>query len=194
MSDLVQIRLKCAQCGGLGAILDPQPHPQKPITGSPCRCSTLIHELAYLGLEIGSAERIPLSSSPLAKHRHAWIRGSWTKTLPHLRAVLLALRRKKPSLLHCTLTDERIRQSMFAPGGATQLVTGPDLVIVRLGFVGQKNDSAPAALMTALMDRVDFQRRATWVVDDPCYPFKKSHHSWSSELEEWRQRLPEVTL
>jgi hypothetical protein len=172
----------------------------------PCIC--LVREMLanYLGPDLAGATRI--QEGPLyavdrdfnitldRTSENLFIKASWPALLPHLRlAIGHRWRYVEPTFRFAILTDERVinvyvgneryaarpkgnRDDMTSFNGLKDLVEGPRLVIVRLGFLGHKNIAAPGALKQALMIR-EAARKPTWVVQNPQgdYPI-----SWNEEV------------
>ncbi len=68
------------------------------------------------------------------------------------------------------------------------LLEDPDLVIIRLGFLGYSNKAMPGALKEACLTR-EALKKATWLVEDPeIAPFSQGHHAWSPEVEVYVHR------
>lgn len=61
-------------------------------------------------------------------------------------------------------------------------VQKPRLLIIRLGYLGHKNDAAAGILLTALKQREE-RGLPTWVVDSPSVPYAKGHLAWSERTE-----------
>jgi hypothetical protein len=62
-------------------------------------------------------------------------------------------------------------------------VRTPKLLIIRLGYMGHKNEAAAGILLTALKQR-ELLSLPTWVVDSPAVPYAKGHLAWSERAEQ----------
>ena len=136
-----------------------------------------------LGPEISAIKHN--SSSPLTDRHtddlfiHA---GSWQQLLPHLKAAL-GKAYLQGAFTHQIVTDERIK-SVFVGNenfrartlterqeddlinnGLSDLLGRPDLVLIRLGFLGYKNIAAPGAFQEALMIR-RANKKPTWIIEE----------------------------
>jgi hypothetical protein len=157
----------------------------------------------YLGPDLSGAVRIresPLyaidTSFNVTRDRtseNLFIKSSWPVLLPHLRLSIGHHHHIDPAFRFTILTDERVinvyvgnenykarsgRNSEGNINGLKDLVEAPNLVVVRLGFLGYKNIAAPGALKQALMIR-EAALKPTWVVQNPVgdYPI-----SWNEEV------------
>ena len=124
-----------------------------------------------------------------------FIKSNWSTVRPHLRLALGYRHNLEPTFRYVILTDERIvnvyvgnerygsrskknRDEQDNFNGLKDLVESPNLVVIRLGFLGWKNVAAPGSLKQSLMLR-EAARRPTWVVMNPEgeYPI-----SWNEEV------------
>jgi hypothetical protein len=76
------------------------------------------------------------------------------------------------------------RDAQFAQQVATldDLVRPPDLLIVRLGILGYKNQAMAGILLESIMLRREVERKPTWVIIDPDEPLVEGHRCWSQAL------------
>ena len=172
----------------------------------PCVCLSLEMLDHYLGPDLSGAPKIhtgplyafdrEMNATLDRTSENLFIKSTWPTILPHLR---LAIGHRywyvDRTFRHFIVTDERIlnvyvgnerygarskmkRDDMSSFNGLKDLVEEPDLLVVRLGFIGHKNIAAPGALKQALMLR-EAARRPTWVVQNPAgdYPI-----SWNEEV------------
>lgn len=65
----------------------------------------------------------------------------------------------------------------------SDLVEGPDLLIVRLNKLSYKNKAAAGALEEALSHRLDYDR-PVWAVNDPDNPFNQASYAYSNSVWE----------
>jgi hypothetical protein len=162
----------------------------------------------YLGPDLGGAPQI--QSSPLyaldgnfatvivdRTTENVFVKGSWPVVLPHLRLALGHRYYLRESYRYSILTDERIinvyvgnegykarsKNNDGSFNGLKDLVEAPDLVVVRLGFLGYRNKAAPGALKQALMLR-EAALKPTWVVQNPA---NDAPVSWDDEIAAYIQ-------
>jgi len=64
------------------------------------------------------------------------------------------------------------------------LGTNYNLAIIRLGFLGWKNQAMGGILKEALMVRQALNL-PTWLIEDPESPFEEGHYSWSRDVAEY---------
>lgn len=160
----------------------------------PCICLKRDMFHAFLGADISGAPKI--TKSPLyaidVEHNKATldrttenvlINSAWYVVLPHLRLALGHHYLLRSTYRFTVITDERIinvfvgnehytskskkvRDDKDNYNGLKDLVEGPDLVIIRLGFLGYKNVAAAGSLKQALMLR-EAARKPTWLIRNP---------------------------
>lgn len=172
----------------------------------PCICLKRQRLSGFLGPDLAGATKItegPLYAldghlNSVTRDRtteNLFIKATWPALLPHLRLAMGHRHYSDPSFRFGILTDERIvnvyvgneryssrskakRDDQDTFNGLKDLVEGPSLLIVRLGFLGHKNIAAPGALKQSLMIR-EVAGDPTWVVQNPQgdYPI-----SWNEEV------------
>lgn len=188
--------MTCAQCGGSGILRVPDNDGMV----QQCRCSFLAALRAHLGPEIASARL--LKASPLYGFKPArdrtsdnlFLHGPWGDILAHLKWTLAA---KGTGFTFKIVTDERLRTVYVGSESYAQrqrqardhgevynsladLIGPPELVIIRLGFLGYRNIAMPGVLKEALMLR-EGPGKATWLVDMPHQEYTFGHHAYSEE-------------
>ncbi len=181
----------CPTCLGVGhVVVDEVEH-----IVQRCRCATLRLIAKRLGPEITKARPV-ITTTPLVTTQDQYITGPWDLFCAHFRCVALPVLAMDETWFHVITTDERLK-TIFVGGESTQtkvkkrddkappldsvadLVSGPDLVVIRLGFLGYKNVAAAGALRESMLVRKALAK-PTWLVYDqnlgPIY-------SWSPELD-----------
>lgn len=210
MSDEVPICERCDKpfadkCGGTGYILDVE-------TDLVVHCPNIrarsIRE--RLGPEIGGAKHF--RNSPLLQLRpeggppesdltqeNLLIKCGWWQLLPHLKWAL-GLRLKNDAFFFRIIEDQRIkdifcgdeaykvrsresRDDGLSFNGLRDFCESPDLLIIKLGYLGYKNIAAAGALKEALLIR-DSANKPTWLVLDPA-PDRKWVHSHNADVSEY---------
>lgn len=175
-----------------------------------CICTYVTALKNHLGIELATAVTPP-NGSPLLKpnedkvgfevdltSKNLFIRGHWDEVRGHLK---WALGCKGVSFNFRLTTDERLKaiylgQEAYASRSRKSRdeketynnlsdFVGPDykLVILRLGFLGYKNQAMPGILKEALMLRESL-KLPTWVVEDITTPFNQTY-SYSLEVESY---------
>jgi hypothetical protein len=194
----------CEVCKGQGFI------EVDDFTSMLCSCARNRLMRAHLGPEIASAKKI--KSSPLFKRgptpqepiqdrtqENLFIRGPWQLLLAHFRYTLIC---KGLLFRFQIVTDQRIK-TVFVGAEAAQsrtreeresskksynsladIVCEHDLLILRLGFLGHKNQAMAGALKEALMLR-EVQHMPTWIVDMPGNEFVNGHRAFSEENSDY---------
>lgn len=188
----------CPLCGGDGRIVTSS------LTAYLCQCKRLEKVRSFLGLEIRTAQ-IPAKSplyeaaedlrdEPLVDRtvENLFIKSRWHILLGHLKFALAARYWRAP-FTFLMVTDERLfnvwighekrktRDESMQFDSLRDMVLPVDLLIVRLGFFGHKNASAPGVLKTALMIR-ETELRPTWLVQSP-NPSHTETISWNEDVE-----------
>jgi hypothetical protein len=119
--------------------------------------------------------------------------GSWETVAPHLALVLgLRIWFAVPSVYSIrVVTDEELRTAYFAKtdkyddGLELDLrdLVGAwhDMVVIRLGFLGFKNQAMPGILYEVLRLR-QAANLPTWLVEDPLEPFRKGHLTFDERV------------
>lgn len=59
-----------------------------------------------------------------------------------------------------------------------------DLVVIRLGYLGWKNQAMAGILKEALLIR-QAASKPTWILEQPCSVFREGHFSWSFDVDEF---------
>lgn len=169
----------CEQCHGSGWLLSYK---------KPCPNMRRKHMEQHLGLEL--AKVMGVRASPLYDYqagidltnKNIHIHGCpWRNLLPHLKLVVVS---KGLNFSHRVYDDERIKNVFVGNenyrnrplstrdvlpnfNSVDDLVsTCFDLVIIRLGLLGYKNQAAAGALKEALLFR-EKHNKPTWLVEDP---------------------------
>lgn len=201
------------RCDGWGNV------PSGDSTAVECPNMRIYRVAKALGPEIAGVKHD--SKSPLiGRHEENLFvqAGSWQTFLPHLKAALgFVLLRKAHT--HLIVTDERIK-SVFVGNeqyrsrprderddedrvnnGLADLVLGPNLLVIRLGFLGHKNVAASGALKEALMIR-QAEDKPSWVVEEDtrfgdCFSYGIDVHGYISNrydgvvLERYLEEVPD---
>ncbi len=63
----------------------------------------------------------------------------------------------------------------------TDLVTPPDLLVIRMGIKVARNQASSEVLAEAINTRVH-EGKPTWLWDDPAYPLNPGHMFWSDQV------------
>ncbi len=192
---------KCPKCHG-------KPWRQSGIKALPCGCIKEAMLAHYLGPDLYGAARItrgPLYSLDAnfnvvtldRTKENLFIKSRWPALLPHLRLAMGHRYYLNEAYQFAVLTDERIinvfvgneswkarsgRGHEANVNGLKDLVEDPNLVVIRLGFLGWRNIAAPGALKQALMLR-EAALRPTWVVRES----DRECHSWNEEVAAYIQ-------
>ena len=190
-------------CGGAGVIMVDDLNVRE------CKCSYARRLKVHLGPEIAGAPNVE-GESPLfwppdetdLTAKNVVIRGYWTDVLPHLRWALGA---KGPLFPFKILTDEKLRTVYVGAEAYTSRarakredvetfnslndIVGPqwDLVLIRLGFLGYKNQAMPGILKETLMLR-EVSLKPTWIVESPQAPYAPGHFAFSEETFDYIHR------
>lgn len=191
----------CKLCGGDGLI------PVDDLTTRQCVCLLARAMLSHLGPEIGRAHA--LKSTPLYVRSEApgtppefdgatqnlFLKAPWPYLLPHFKYVLMI---KGLNFTTRITTDEKLlaiwlgkesygqkqrnrREDEATYNGLADFVRDPHLLIIRLGFLGYKNQAAPGVLKEALMHR-EVQRKPTWLIENPENTFIPGNYSYSDDV------------
>ena len=199
----------CPTCGGVGYLYN-----EETFTREPCNCKVAEYMTKHLGTEIAKAPTI--FSSPLFEladksgeppkldrtKENLHIKAAWIDLLSHLK---LCLWPKGIFFNFRIVTDEKIktvfvgaesfsqraknkREDMVTYNSLNDLLGKEyDFVIIRLGFLGHKNQAAPGAVKEALMIR-DVAQKPTWIIEEPNSPFGYGNFTWSEDLQEYIDR------
>ena len=195
----------CEKCGGSGWIIVDDATRRK------CICAYAKELRQHLGEDIATAPT--LKHSPLyvpdksdLTLSNLFIRSYWQDLLPHLK---WALTFKTPAFKFIQVTDEKLKtvyvgaESYVARAKGTRddvstfnsladLVGRQfNLVIIRLGFLGYRNQAMPGILKEALLLRESLNL-ATWIVEEPNSIFGPGHRSFSDEVQKYIREHFEV--
>lgn len=202
---------KCSICGGTGSIRKDE-FTYKPCQCTQIRrsiaklgpeiyCAPFIDETPFY-VTTKTCGQPPI----LDKTReNLFIKITWSDLLPHLKRALGGRALDTDFNFYFTIvTDERLknvfvgaeayvargrkkRDDMSTVNSLSDLI-GADfhLVIIRLGFLGYKNQAMAGIIKEALMIR-RAARLPTWVIDDfnPLKPFGPGHLAYSDDLSEY---------
>lgn len=178
------------------------------LTSILCNCTRTRLMRVHLGPEIASAKK--LTESLLFERGLSWndppvidrtrenlfLKGHWQDLIAHFRYALIC---KGLMFRFQVITDERIKTVYVGAdsfekrareerdrikktfNSLQDIICEHDLSIIRLGFLGHKNQAMPGALKEALMLR-EVQRKPTWIVEAPQSPFIPGHHAYSEEV------------
>lgn len=194
----------CPRCKGTGTLPTADD-----MTVQQCICAYSRALKLHLGAEIATA---PVLRSPLLQlgppgeppkvdrtSENLFLKGYWPDLLSHLK---WALGCKGPLFRFRVVTDEKLKVVYLgaesygarAKGRRDEVTTfnslsdlvGPDidLLILRLGFLGYKNQAMAGILKEALMIR-EFACKPTWIVEVPTSPFGPGHFSYSEEVGDY---------
>jgi hypothetical protein len=127
-----------------------------------------------------------------------FLKGRWQDLLPHFK---YALSIKGINFSFKFTTDEKLR-SIFVGNEAYakrakssrdeedtfnslgDFVKEPQLLIIRLGFLGYKNIAMPGLLHEALLHREEV-RKPTWIVEVPSSRFGPGHHAYDPVVADY---------
>lgn len=196
----------CKVCDGSGKLIIDA------FTHKTCVCLYNRKMRTHLGSEIATAT--PVKNSPLFQEveglhgqmvlkdltkKSLFIKSWWDELRGHLKWALYC---KGPTFFFQVVTDERIR-SVFvgneqyshrsrkvrddveANNSLRDLVGETyNLVIIRLGFLGYKNQAMAGALLEALRIRESLVL-PTWIIEEPRSIFAPGHLSYGEELADY---------
>jgi len=190
---------ECEVCGGSGMVEAP-PDPPHPPSFDRCECALRKDILAnvergYPGLSVAATiEKSPL----LGKHdKNVWVTSGST-FFSHLRHVAV---RQPATWSFRVISDAELVTAWLATAGlgggeiidpdaykvstkymtVPDLVSPPDLVIIRMGIKVARNVAAPEVLAEAINTRLH-GRKPTWVWDSPTSPLDVGSLFWSTEV------------
>lgn len=192
----------CVECGGSGFRSS-----EDGTTSLECeRCVRAWFDRKLVDSGLGDLAEVEPVFAPQFIHSvqsNLWITASWRDLLPLLKGTVYAqwraTRATDKRLAFSVASDNDVLTAKFAgsdkynkhPEDVPDLIS-PRLLVLRLGFLGYKNDAGAGYTLALLMDRRK-RRRATWVTDTPAHPFvgpseddpkkKVKHLTWSPELE-----------
>ena len=200
----------CQQCGGTGSILAVVEPPHPPHYRR-CECALRLDILENVekGLR-GLTTAPPVPSTPLSEklNSNLWI-VSGGEFLAHLRHVAI---RNPISWSFRVYSDAELVTSWLASIALkgqdifdadahtvstefltlTDMVTPPDLLIIRMGIKAARNAAAPEVLQEALQLRMH-EGKPTWIWDEPQNPLGPGHLFWSDSLSRVLRRLEKIT-
>lgn len=188
----------CPKCHGTGMIKQASEPPHPP-QYERCVCALRKDILANVerGL-VGLSKAPAIKSSPLIglDTENVWVTAGST-FLSHLRHV--AVRRPPSWFFRVTSDAEMVTawlasvalkgQDILDPDAyvvstkhltITDLVTPPDLLVVRMGVKVARNEAACEVFAEALSERGHLGK-PTWVWDEPHHPLNPGHLFWSGE-------------
>ncbi len=194
-------------CNGTGVVLIDDLNVRE------CLCAYARRLKVHLGPEIANAPNLE-GESPLfwppdevdLTEKNIVIQGYWTDILPHLR---WAIGCKGPLFRFKIITDEKMKtvfvgaesyqhrarseRDNIETNNSLNDIVGPewDLLIIRLGFLGYKNQAMPGALKEALMLR-EVALKPTWIIEAPQAPYAPGHNAFSEETFDYIQRRFEM--
>lgn len=189
----------CTFCGGTGLSPAP-PDPPHPPSYNRCECALRGDILANVerGL-VGLSSAAVIGKSPLlGKHKtNLWITTGST-FLSHLRHVAV---RQTSTWNFKVVSDAELVTAWLATAGlgggeiidpdaytvstkymtVPDLVTPPDMVVIRMGVKVARNSAAPEVLAEALNTRFH-EGKPTWIWDEPSNPLDVGHLFWSDTV------------
>jgi len=195
----------CGRCKGTGTLPTGDD-----MTVQQCICAYSRALKAHLGAEIATAPVItqsplfvagPSGDAPKVDRtdENLFIEGYWRDILTHMK---WALGCKGPFFRFRMVTDEKLKVVYLgaesygsrAKGKRDEVTTfnsladlvgaDLDLLIIRLGFLGYKNQAMAGILKEALMIR-EFACKPTWIVEVPTSIFGPGHFSFSEEVGDY---------
>ncbi len=189
----------CSTCGGSGLVVaapDP-PHPP-----SYARCECVLRKDILANVERGFkglSKAAVIEKSPLVgKHSaNLWITTGQT-FYSHLRHIAV---RQPATWLFKVISDAELVTAWLATAGLgggeiidpdaytvstkymtiPDLVSPPDLVVIRMGVKVARNAAAPEVLAEAINTRFH-EGKPTWVWDEPTHPLDAGHLFWSDDV------------
>lgn len=189
----------CPDCGGAGMVRKESepPHPPRFV-----RCSCVLRKDILANVERGLkglSEKPRIKTTPLLglHESNVWVTGS-QGFLSHLRHVAV---RQPATWMFRVVSDAELvtawlasvalkGQDILDPDAytvstkhltITDLVSPPDLLVIRMGVKAARNEAAPEVLAEALNERVH-SGKPTWVWDEPHHPLNAGHLFWSDEV------------
>ena len=190
---------ECSVCGGSGMVEAP-PDPPHPPSFDRCECALRKDiltnvERGYPGLSVAPViEKTPL----LGQHaENVWVTTGQT-FFAHLRHVAV---RQPATWSFKVISDAELVTAWLATAGLgsgeiidpdaykvstkymtiPDLVSPPDLVVIRMGIKVARNVAAPEVLAEALNTRLH-ARKPTWVWDTKASPLDTGSLFWSTEV------------
>ena len=196
----------CKICGGTGMVEAP-PDPPHPPAYDRCECALRGDILTNVERGYGGLSKAPvIKKSPLlGRHnKNLWVTTGQT-FFSHLRHVAV---RQPATWAFKVVSDAELVTAWLATAGLgggeiidpdahkvstkymtiPDLVTPPDLVVIRMGVKVARNVAAPEVLAEAINTRFH-AGKPTWVWDEPAHPLDSGHLFWSDDvariLREW---------
>ena len=189
----------CPECRGTGMVRHASEPPHPPQFD---RCGCVLRKDVLENVDrglVGLSRAPTISSSPLVSgvHENLWITEG-SSFLSHLRHVAV---RMSPTWFFRVTSDAELvtawlasvalkGQEIIDPDAymvstkhltITDLVTPPDLLVIRMGVKVARNQAAAEVLAEALNER-SHTGKPTWVWDEPHHPLNPGHLFWSDEV------------
>jgi hypothetical protein len=198
--------LDCPLCKGRGVVLVPkEERPVYALPGTTKFCECVYKRDLMLNLRSGWKPLTKVRStegSPLIGRTRAnmWVRANEKEIKGHLRAAVL---KHSPRWRFKVITDADLMTTWLysanevydadvgqarARGDNTtsrvsDLVEPWDLLIIRMGYKGARNQAMPEVFLEALLHREHLDR-PTWVLDSPKQPLRQEHRAWDEVVQE----------
>lgn len=192
--------MECEKCGGTGRIENP-PDPPHPPTYK--RCSCVLKQDIIKNVERGMPGLVdqpvlPKPSPLWGKEAGNVLVSAGREFLPHLRYVAV---RMPPTWVFKVTSDAELVTAWLGNIGIqgkdildpdaytvstkyitiTDLVSPPDLLIIKMGVKVARNQAASEVLAEAVNLRLS-DSRPTWIWDEPNRPLGSGHMFWSDQL------------
>lgn len=191
----------CQRCGGQGFIWQDSFNMEKCICSLEASLEQKLHD-SIRGITTHiSADK--LAKSGVSLDADLYLKVPWHKARVWLASAIRERHRSR-SFVHNVVSDSEILSAWLSParretfegderdGLFTQrvatledLIRPPELLVIRLGILGYKNQAMSGILLESLMLRKEIERKPTWVVVDPDEPLVDGHRCWSSVLEKY---------
>ncbi len=198
----------CPLCRGAQWIYEYQEDEE--IVARRCLCLERQTLLSYLGPEIFYAKHLQSDLYKPRKNDETnelegdrtednlFLKGSWETVCRHLRWVLASKHRFVPSFNFKILPDQRllgvwlskeaynqraadVRNDIETFNTLEDLIEGPQLLILRLGFLSTPNRAMPGVLKQALMIR-EVALKATWIIEGTELFYGDGHRSYDPDV------------
>ncbi len=181
-------RATCPQCGGSGVVRSIERGEHR--VDVECVCGLRLRKRLALGDDIYTAPVIRESPLNRKTTTNVFVTAAWRALLPHLRLALgmawHAGELEARPFTFKVVTDEQILRASLArdrdPDQYEVTIGGASLLIVRLGFLGWRNQAMAGYLREALMRRLDVDRAPVWLADTPKLLFESGHLSWDAAV------------
>lgn len=184
-----------------------------------CKCVSKAIWTSFMGTEIFRAKHVrselylPEKDPETQKvtgdrtRDNLFLKGTWDEVCRHLKWVLYLKKNHQPSFNYLIVEDQRLlsvwlgkesynsrskaeREERASFNSVQDLVSDPNLLIIRLGMMRSHNKAAAKVLLDALLVRLGLDR-PTWVVEGINY-FGEGHRFWSQEAENFVKENYEV--